>query len=365
MIQNKKPEFLITLDKLYYKAYLPEQVNAANQPKLRQILNKKTPEVIGFKKFCLVLNENKKFNFHLEYTKKYEIKYGLDGICVGFLFFRPNYIHGYQKTKEIVGIHITNFVFYQEYFGIMLKALHQDLGLKFKHYTALDIALDKPEDLISKFEEFYNDVKLALDKKYKVDFQPQPYKMIRCSHFTIYDKTKEMLQKSMKKKYISEYFENNGFRGQRMYRCELRLGNAETKDYDIDLFQLHDPKYLISIYDKFQKRYMDFKLIRGKCSSRWPRKPLIHLVSERDFERVKKTRSLYGKKVSSHSAKIALKQFYWAIKMCKNEQMNYWLANYIKEHKLDQWVEENKGKFMHPNPDNFVSAHIPGIPFGQ
>lgn len=350
MSHNTSPKYIITLDKLYYKAHLPkeEHENGTWQftGPLAQLHNEIPVSQIKIGKHILLdSNFNKAESRKHEFAYKYTIYYA--GQKVGLLHYGPDY-NSFNKDSGLVGVQINNYTLYQNYCFDALRELHAHAGLKFKHFTELDLAVDTNDNLIAKFDEYYQSPDIYLSKKLNVMLQKQSYPLTRCSHFTIYNKSEELKTENTVKPYINSYFMQNGFGwNETIYRCEVRL-NREilTDEYEPNLMRMDDPEYLFGVFTHFQSRFMQFKKVQGKNISRYPDHLLIPSVGSYQFKKVKKNKAgSASDKLSRHSLKQALKQFYWLIENANDDELRSTMWKLIREVQLEEWLAKKKPYF--------------------
>lgn len=237
MIKNNQTKRLVTIDKLYYKAFLPRQKRDGEAYQYLGPLADLTgdlqpPRIKIGKRIVLESNFNKAESKKQEFVYKYDIYFGV--YKIGLLHYRPNY-NSFLKDEGVIGIQINNYTLYQDYCIEALRDLHQHAQIQFSHFTDLDIAIDTNENLIDKFDDYFNSTQVYLTKKVNVKFQKQTYPLTQCSHFTIYNKSLELKSENIYKPYIQSYFLQNGFKpADEIYRCELRLNRKVlTKDYPV------------------------------------------------------------------------------------------------------------------------------------
>jgi hypothetical protein len=333
MPTTTRPSYLINVDKLYYKAILPRIKNEFGKWQYIGALNAlqdvTPPSIIHVgNSIQLISNWNKAESKKHEFRYKYDIYFSTSKI--GILHYHPDN-NSFLADSGIVGIQIKNFAFYQEFWIRALRDFHYHSGLRFKHFTALDIAVDTAENVIEKFDQYFDDPKVYITKKINISRQKQTYALTRCSHFTLYNKQVEMEVNNYAKDYISSYFMGNGFKyKENIYRCELRLDRKVLTDsYFIDLFQLDDPAYLSEVFDYFQKKYMRFRVIKGKNMSRYPDLPLVKMQTSGLFQKLVKPKKKNSSEVSKHSLKIAIKEFYWLIENGTDNNMRAFLKQLI------------------------------------
>lgn len=369
MQQTTRPPYLINVDKLYYKAILPRIKNEYDKWQYLgalSVLHGETPPSIIHigNSIQLVSNLNKAESKKHEFRYKYDIFFSTSKI--GILHYRPDN-NSFLADSGIVGIQINNFAFYQEFFIRALKDLHFHSGLRFKHFTNLDIAVDTAENIIEKFDSYYEDPAIYITQKVNISRQKQTYPLTRCSHFTIYNKQLEMKTNNYSKGYIRDHFLGNGFKYKEdVFRCELRLDRKVlTSDYFIDLFQLDNPSYLSEVFDYFQKKYMRFREVKGKNMSRYPDLPLIKMQTSGLFQKIVKSKKKNSNEVSKHSLKIAIKEFYWLIENGADSELKATLNKLIRTAQLDEWVVLKRAYFKRHDQlnDDIRNVKSSGLPF--
>lgn len=362
-----RPPYLINVDKLYYKAILPRFKNEFGKWQylgaLSSLFDETQPPIIHIgNSIQLISNWNKAESKKHEFRYKYDIFFSTSKI--GILHYHPDN-NSFLADSGIVGIQINNFAFYQEFFIRALKDLHFHSGLRFKHFTNLDIAVDTAENVIEKFDQYYEDPKVYITKKVNISRQKQTYPLTRCSHFTIYNKQLEMATNNYSKRYISEHFLGNGFKYKEdIFRCELRLDRKVLDDtYFIDLFKLNEPEYLSEVFEYFQKKYMRFREIKGKNMSRYPDLPLIEMHTSGLFQKVSKSKKKYSSEVSKHSLKMAIKEFYWLIENSEDPKLKFRLYEIIVYSRLYDWFILKRPYFKRHDLQNENIKEKTGLPF--
>ena len=193
---------------------------------------------------------------------------GVSAYYHSFKVFHKGYFVGRLHTatklkKNEVQFDFTKEVFYSfspDYWHDVYLSIKSDLGLEFNNINYLEIAVDTNKNIMAQFGYFFIntvDNLLGSGSRYKLKYKTMVH-VLNNGHsivikgskneVSIYDKT------NFSEKFILNYFSNNGFSDNEVYRIESKLKSEyirylrSKKLMDINVETLLDPKKLATIF---------------------------------------------------------------------------------------------------------------------
>jgi len=250
---------------------------------------------------------------------------------VGKLLYNPIQ----ELDKHTVHLLVENSIFYSNDFIIYIDYLITYLNFKLNHIVKLDIANDYIKHNILDFYDKYKISKNITHKGKAVIIPPERNKKLLSLYIgssksdkqiRVYDKTKELEYNS--KPYILDFWKANKLNYQnKVERIELILKTGELKN--IDLFQLNNPNYLLSICKLHFKNFFEFNG-KYKVNGKIINKDVTPIdINFSGFKTISINKKVYvPSKNYIFSAKIQLKKLY------KNMLLEEYLQNNETDLKL-------------------------------
>lgn len=265
---------------------------------------------------------------------------------------------------------ITNHCFYDKTYmsgdfrDVLTNWFFEELNTEILNISRLDIAIDGVdlEDFVTDYFKYDKYERLGKSKMqpYGYDDRAKKYEGFYCGTLgnrakgqkrgkkiiRYYCKTQEIQEKNLKKKYILDYFKNNGFDlDKEVYRLELQLNSEAINDIGgFKLSHIYDVEKLSSILEFHFKNFFEFVPADSESTdSVRSRRPRVQIV---DFSNVCKSTYHRVKRAfvnGLRTTKIVVKSLLHAAFTDDTENGFYTLktvSKLVKESGLTAWLTQ-------------------------